>query len=289
MRWYNPLFSLSLNQTQTVDEAIEKYKTLSKTVFTSKSKDPTATYDHQVLETQIKEVITKSRVGLPEDAFMEDDRPNSCRTFVVSTWQRATGAVRMTSYYTATSDPFPARIWEAARATSAAPTFFSPIVIEDVRYGDGGTGWNNPTKEAIGEALNIWPNRPIGCLVSIGTGMEEPLQLKDTAEKLPQYITAVLKMTSPKLAHGAAVAEYCIQCLTSCELVHRELSEHPEKVALNSNYFRLNVPNGMSKIGLDEWDKLGDMIALTRSYMSGEMLHTKQIIAKLLLHPESAS
>jgi hypothetical protein len=34
----------------------------------------------------------------------------------------------------------------------------------------------------------------------------------------------------------------------------------------------LNVPQGMATIGLAEWDKLGDMIALTNRYMDhGDM------------------
>jgi hypothetical protein len=86
------------------------------------------------------------------------------------------------------------------------------------------------------------------------------------------------------------VAEYCVKCLTSCEIVHRELSENPEKIILEGNYFRLNVPQGMSKIGLAEWEKLEDMIALTDSYMDhGESLRRSREIARLLLNPLSAS
>ena len=87
---------------------------------------------------------------------MKDPRKEACKTFVVATSIRAGGAaVRMQAYDSRTAFAFPALIWEAARATSAAPTFFKPIVIDDVLYGDGGTGWNNPTEEAIAEAHNI--------------------------------------------------------------------------------------------------------------------------------------
>lgn len=64
-------------------------------------------------------------------------------------------AARMQIYNSRTVFAFPALIWEATRATSVAPTFFKPIVIDDVQYGDGGTGWNNPTEETIHEAYNI--------------------------------------------------------------------------------------------------------------------------------------
>ena len=124
---------------------------------------------------------------------LKDARPNLCPTFVVATSLRAGGAVRMRSFGTRYNDPFSASIWEVARATSAAPTYFLPITIDDVEYGDGGTGWNNPTKEAIAEARNKWPNCPIGILVSIGTGLEEALQLNDTSKEVPEIIQSLLK------------------------------------------------------------------------------------------------
>lgn len=196
----------------------------------------------------------------------------------------------MRTYQTSTSVPFPAAIWEAARATSAAPTFFLPITIGNIRYGDGGTGWNNPTKEAIAEAHKIWPYRPIGCVVSLGTGLEDALQLNEESERLSNVAKILLQHTSPKNAFKLAVAEYCAKCLTSCEIVHREISENPQRDILGGNYFRLNVAQGMSKIGLDEWEKLEDMTALTDSYMDlGEIVERTQRIARLLRDPRLAS
>jgi hypothetical protein len=274
-----------------VEEALENYQRLSQNVFTSKSKDPTSTFDDEVLAREIRKVITSAGSGLQPDEKLKDSQPNVCRTFVVSTCPRAAGgAIRMRTYDTLTADAFDACIWEAARATSAAPTFFSPIYIKHVRYGDGGLGWNNPTREAIAEAHSIWANRPIGCVVSIGTGLEEALQLDDQTTEIPKFINSVLAKTSPKLSFQLAVADYCVRCLTSCENTHREMAENPERIILDGNYFRLNVPQGMSKIGLDEWEKLEDMLALTDSYMRhGEMQKPKQIIAKLLWKPELAS
>lgn len=247
-------------------------------------------FDDTVLTTEFKKVIADLGEGLSPDAELKDLRSDLCRTFVVSTSLRsADGAVRMRTYDTLTADAFPARIWEVARATSAAPTFFPPICIDDVSYGDGGTGWNNPTKEAIVEAQNIWPNRPIGCVVSIGTGLEEALQLNDNTQEVVCFVNAIFQKTSPRVAFQVAVAEYCVKCLTSCEIAHRELAENPERIILEGNYFRLNVPQGMSKIGLDEWDKLEDMVALTKSYMThGEQLKSKQVIANLLTNPQLA-
>jgi len=208
----------------------------------------------------------------------------------VATSLHAGGAVRMRSFGTRDADAFSACIWQVGRATSAAPTFFAPIEIDDVLYGDGGTGWNNPAKEAIAEARNIWPNRLIGIVISIGTGLEEPLQLKDKSTQLPKLVQTFLDNTSPKLAFQLAVAEYTVQCLTGCEMVHREIAEHPDQGILDCNYFRLNVPQGMGTIGLAEWDKLRNMIALTNRYMEhGEMKEPKRKMANLLRYPQRVS
>ena len=126
----------------------------------------------------------------------------------------------MRSFSARYADPFPACIWEVARATSAAPSYFLPITIDDVKYGDGGMNWNNPAREAILEARKKWPRRPIGILVSIGTGLEEALQLNDTSKNVKGIAKSLLKNTSPGLDFKLAVAEYAVQCVTSCELVH---------------------------------------------------------------------
>ena len=70
-------------------------------------------------------------------------------------------------------------IWQAARATSAAPSYFEPIKINDHKYVHGGFAINNPSREIIGEVLSIHNNADdcINCLVSIGTG--RPRKPKD--------------------------------------------------------------------------------------------------------------
>lgn len=35
---------------------------------------------------------------------------------------------------------------------------------------DGGVIANNPTDIALQEAESLWPTKPIGCIVSLGTG-----------------------------------------------------------------------------------------------------------------------
>jgi hypothetical protein len=274
-----------------VDDTILKYKTLSKEVFGTPSNDPKAAFNETILEQEIQNIVANAVDGGQDPSSkLKDEHPQLCPTFVVATRLRAGAPVRMRSYGTPDDDAFEACIWQAGRATSAAPTFFLPITINHIRYGDGGMGWSNPAKEAILEARNKWPDRPIGILISIGTGLEDALALNDNSNAIPKISQTLLKNIFGKHAFKLAVAEYAVRCVTSCELVHQELSQDSGHDILQGNYFRLNVPQGMSRIGLAEWDKLEDMIALTDTYMDhGEVKKTRRRIAELLQDPRRAS
>jgi hypothetical protein len=214
---------------------------------------------------------------------------NQCKVFVVAVPTETGGVpVRLRTYDTTTDRAIPALIWQAARATSAALTYFMPITIEDIQYCDGGVGWSNPIEEAIAEAHSIWPNRPIGCLLSIGTGLEDAIQLD---VKYKNGLTQMLLRTGlPKILFRKSVAEYCVEALTSCERVHRAVVGDLKGRGIDGRYFRFNVNQGMSNIGLDEWERIGSMIAFTKSYMThGDREEARRKITEFLLDPNRAS
>jgi hypothetical protein len=62
------------------------------------------------------------------------------------------------------------------------------------------------------------------------------------------------------------VAEYCVEFLTSCERINLAVEQEFEQRGLANVYFRLNVPQSIGNIGLDEWDKIEIMTALTQNY-----------------------
>jgi len=78
-------------------------------------------------------------------------------------------------------------LWQVARATCAAPTYFSPITIEDISYVDGGFGTYNPAFEAFCEVRTAQEgsihqyslHRPL--VISIGSG---PTQTQNVHNKL---------------------------------------------------------------------------------------------------------
>ncbi|PKA45653.1 LRR repeats and ubiquitin-like domain-containing protein [Apostasia shenzhenica] len=62
------------------------------------------------------------------------------------------------------------KIWEAIRASSAAPYYLDDFSDGVNRWQDGAILANNPTIFAIREAQLLWPDTRIDCLVSIGCG-----------------------------------------------------------------------------------------------------------------------
>ncbi|KAE7995461.1 hypothetical protein FH972_000250 [Carpinus fangiana] len=61
-------------------------------------------------------------------------------------------------------------VWQAIRASSAAPYYLDDYSDDVHRWQDGAIVANNPTIFAIREAQLLWPDTRIDCLVSIGCG-----------------------------------------------------------------------------------------------------------------------
>ena len=58
----------------------------------------------------------------------------------------------------------------AVRASTAAPTYFTPVPWEGGLYCDGAITANNPAAIAVQEARTLYPGVPIELLLSLGTG-----------------------------------------------------------------------------------------------------------------------
>ena len=167
------------------------------------------------------------------------------------------------------------KIWEAARATSAAPMIFKRICIgptgAEEEFLDGGMGCNNPVLRLIDEAEEAFPDlkrkfpnlKPhFDCILSIGTGRRSTVGLKkpDAFQKiLPTDLVEVL-------------AKMATDTEETAEQALRRFEPLQGRPAV---YFRLNVEHGMQGISLAEWEKLGEITAHTKAYLEGMEVRRK--------------
>lgn len=151
------------------------------------------------------------------------------------------------------------RIWEATRATSAAPFFFKALiadVLDETRttmirtsFKDGGIRQNNPSVAAYTEFLSLYGDeRRPALLLSLGTGVpsKEDDGFGDTWPGPLGHISAVKKM-----AETFAVFKNMLVKYTQGEQSHQSMVL--EAKGQHTWYKRLNVDKGLQNMKLDNW------------------------------------
>ncbi|CBY02050.1 hypothetical protein LEMA_P008370.1 [Plenodomus lingam JN3] len=200
-----------------------------------------------------------------------------CRGFVLTSLKNALGLPRILTTYDPNDQT--TRIWEALRATSAAPTFFEEMQFgtPKVTYLDGGVGFNNPCAEVNYAAKALWEGRSIGIIVSVGTGLQSIPSVKKIASWLPFGLGTDISLASA-LAGMA----------TSTARVDNEMKRMYSDT--DTKYYRFDVDRGLADISLEQWMKEDETASLTEQYMNdGQQLRRTrefgEIMAKLSALP----
>ncbi|XP_074646109.1 calcium-independent phospholipase A2-gamma-like [Tubulanus polymorphus] len=156
------------------------------------------------------------------------------------------------------------RLWEAIRASSAAPGYFEEFPLGDDVHQDGGILTNNPTAIGIHECKLLWPNEDFQCVMSIGNGRYEPTDQGDDPAAYHKSVTG--KLTK------------IVQSATDTEAVHTMMYD----LLPPSIYFRFN-PYLSEEFQLDEIrpDKLELMNYETRFYCRKNEQKLKRACEKL--------
>lgn len=157
------------------------------------------------------------------------------------------------SYSVPRNDDYDLMIWQAARVTNASAHFLErfqlgePIAEEFV---EAGISCNNPVEIVLEEAeALLGPGRKPDVIISLGSGNRGVIGLP-SPDKSSREIMESLKR----------IAE-------DCQVTANRFARNAELTV--GVYHRFEVAQGMQKILLDEWNKLGEVETHTKAYLSG--------------------
>lgn len=159
-------------------------------------------------------------------------------------------------------------IWEAGRATSAAPGFFKGYFkpSNGHTYWDGALKLNNPVFSAEDERQNIWPESSYtlpDILLSLGTGCF-PDASAPAGDPGPRFGINIVSGVKAFYQIGIDA----IQSELDCERTWQEYIQRgfPGDVEKSDRFHRLSLPITGSKIELDAVNSIEELEHLTRAY-----------------------
>lgn len=210
-------------------------------------------WSHAYYDTNKWEKILKNKIG--ETVMIRTARePNCLKVSAISSivsqemlrpfvFRNYTLPFRVQSLYSGT---FRHKMWEAVRASSAAPGYFGEFKLEENIHQDGGLFVNNPCAVAIHEAKCIWPTAKLLSVVSIGTGRCQPLNMTALGTNVIDPSTTSLKQKLSKVIDSA----------TDTERVHTILHDLlPPKVYYRFNPY-LSEIHGLDETDPARWDRM---------------------------------
>ncbi|XP_027000602.1 calcium-independent phospholipase A2-gamma-like [Tachysurus fulvidraco] len=223
-----------------IEECEEMYRRFGSDVFRQNPLVGTVKmgWSHSYYNTEKWEMILKEKIGdqLLVRTARDDRSPKVSAVSAVVNWGTSPKPFIFRNY-----NHSPGRLsryaggsgyqlWQAVRASSAAPGYFQEFPLYNDIHQDGGIILNNPCALAVHESRLLWPNQQFQCVLSLGTGRY------DNARRGPATSTSL-----------RAKISNLISSATDTEGVHTLLADLLEP----NVYFRFN-PMLSAEVSLDE-------------------------------------
>ena len=241
---------------------------------------PRAKFDHLILEQMIQKVVRchAPRIqGFPGSSCFASDE-NQCRTVVVAfqkhehfeipylfrTYKNIHGSADLPSRKLRLNQGLDRNlglahhvpIWQVARATTATPTFFQPVIIDCLEYTGAGFGMNNANYGIYNEIKNMTGNRQDSIILSIGSGKNNI----PSPDRRTGFFRGLTRLQSQS------------------EQIHQSITSTLE-------YYRLDVEEGLDQIKMDEWRARGRFRTIIGSLIGRHRLRHGENPPRIKLEP----
>lgn len=146
-------------------------------------------------------------------------------------------------------------IWEALYATMAHPDLFKSIDIGEhpIRHSfvGGELGGSNPIAHVLAEAKDMYPNRHVSCILSIGSGHAHTIRIPDPSIR-------------QRLLRSKAVMPMRDLTIDS----EREAEAMAARFQNTAGvYYRFNVDQGLQELNIGDWERLKEVLVHTQVYI----------------------
>ncbi|KAH0565577.1 hypothetical protein GP486_001027 [Trichoglossum hirsutum] len=171
------------------------------------------------------------------------------------------------------------KVWEAARATSAAPTFFKPYThnATGVVYKDGALKCNNPIRIADSERRSIWRsgNNSLDLHLSIGTGVNPDYFAKspgNTDQKLKDVVQNYGRRNKTGIEVLIDIATDAVKSTMDSESEYESFRRdlHDEEVRKRYHRFNVRINDGQPMPSFDDYKHIKRLKDLAEKYCESE-------------------
>ncbi|QRV95519.1 kinesin light chain [Ceratobasidium sp. AG-Ba] len=249
-------FATSLRMS--TEKVIESLARLSKEVYSDGNVIGTPAFSAPKLERTLKNIV-REQTGNENQLMYNNNVPDDTKTmvFAMSKHNMNAGVPTIFRSYNSPDNSTPnCPIWQALRASTAHPEMFDSMCIEELGinqpYVDAAMGCSNPIEHVLAEAKKVYPGRRVSCIVSIGGGHARTIQIPDSNNLSRMFPARVI----------TAMRDIATDSEKTAQSMDRRFQATPNV------YFRLNVDQGVQTMKLGDWDRLSEVMAHTRAYIS---------------------